>query len=122
MTCMKPLSNSPTRRPLTHETHNAGLDVYAPLASAGSQRDIRLRSDRITLQIKMARCKQCGSGLAKYSGATYCSEDCAQEAHDSEHPNPINYWGECGMCKDFIECEIETGERNVDGSEKEDAT
>jgi len=58
---------------------------------------------------------KCGH-VGKYSGADYCSEDCAMEAHDYEHDgDPKEYWDECSICAQRVEGEIEEGKRTPNG-------
>ena len=54
---------------------------------------------------------KCGH-VARYSGAEYCSESCSLDAHDREHTDdPTVYWGECTVCADRVDADIEAGTR-----------
>lgn len=55
-----------------------------------------------------------GCGHSKYS--KFCCEDHAIASHELEHgDDPQLYWGECGICAERIEADIEDGKRTPNG-------
>ena len=55
-----------------------------------------------------------GCGHSKY--AKFCCEDHALASHELEHgDDPQRYWGECGICAERIEYDIEIGKRTKNG-------
>lgn len=63
--------------------------------------------------------KGCGHSKTR----TFCGEDCANEAHEYDHPETdrLSHWQEedCAICCDMIDGDIEVGLRKANGEFKE---